>query len=199
MLTMIKSVPLGRSSMNCNLARVRNNIHIASEVQLKSPKHLKIRRVWVCHNCFPINSLPRCLCFPICLVWNVASDVWFESYKDQITKTPKSKRQSWLLLRSRTKPADWTGMISSLANPKVSLNSMQMETWKQILANSHKQIHQVLSAAFSIDGHFHCFIGTQNRVSLTNTPCSKLFWPLPPTEVAWKSTRSLRLQSKREV
>ena len=150
---MIKSVPLGHSSMNCNLARARNNIHIASEVQLKSPKHLKIRRVWVCHNCFPTISLPRCLCFPICLVWNVASDVWFESYKDQITKTPKSKRQSWLLLRSRTKPARWTGVI--LVTGKFSRNSVNsmpsgnMETWKQILANSQwKKIHQVLSAAF---------------------------------------------------
>ena len=33
----------------------------------------------------------------------------------------------------------------------------------------HCQLH------FTWKGNFHCFIGTQNRVSLTNTPCSKLF------------------------
>ena len=66
---MTKSVvPLGHSSMNCNLARARNNIHIASEIQVKSPL---FRRLWVCHSCFPTISIPRCLCFPIiclCLV-----------------------------------------------------------------------------------------------------------------------------------
>lgn len=195
---MIKSVPLGHSSMNCNLARVRNNIHIASEVQLKSPKHLEIRRLWVCHSCFPIISLPRCCSPIICLV-----EMLPLMFDLKVTKIKSPKHPS---------PRGKVGCCSAavpnlpierawffLQMPKVSVNSTPMETWKQILANSHKQIQHALSAAFSIDGHFHCFIGAQNRVSLTNAPCSKLFWPLPPTEVAWKSTRSLRLQSKREV
>ena len=132
--------------------------------------------------------------------WNVASDVWFESYKDQITKTPKSKRQSWLLLRSRTKPADWTGVIFSANSQGFSEfnanGNMETNLGKFTMK---KNPPWIVSCILPWNGHFHCFIGTQNRVSLTNTPCSKLFWPLPPTEVAWKSTRSLRLQSKREL
>lgn len=144
--------------------------------------------------------------------WNVASDVWFKKTVTNI-ESPKHQENHIGWANNKT-PRGKVGCCSA-AVPNLPVERVDFwwfaefprfqwiqRKWKhgnKFWQNHNKQIHHELSAAFSIEGNFHCLGGTQKRVSLTNAPCSKLFWPLTATEVAWKSTRSLRLQSKREL